>query len=279
MIPQHIAGIRYDRLLQNRLNEMMFEYHDTSGIERLLHGPLKPLVRLFWWVQGHVTRLATGAPPEMVPDHPIPADLERLGIGAPFYRSVRQGRATPRQGEIAAFTGPSSLRLDDGESLEADVVVFATGWEQHLDVLAEELRTSVLRDGRFHLFRHILPPDVPRLGFVGYASSFVNTLTSELAAHWLAEAFRGDLDLPDRSEQERAIASVHSWADAHFSSGAKGDIFIGPHVGHYADELLRDLGLDPYRASNFIAEYFGRLLPHRYAGIGEERRALRQNSA
>jgi Flavin-binding monooxygenase-like len=158
--------------------------------------------------------------------------------------------------------------------VEADAVVFATGWQQRLDFLDSELRDQVQKGGKFHLYRHILPPREPRLGFVGYASSIACQLTSEIAAHWLSQCFRGELPLPAVWDMEREIARVHAWAADVFPARAEG-YFVGPFLGHYIDELMRDMGLETRRTRHVISEYFTPLWASRYRDVGEERRRAR----
>lgn len=119
------------------------------------------------------------------------------------------------------------------------------------------------RDGYFHLYRHILPPREQRLGFVGYAQSFVSTISAEVPAQWLSAAFRNQLDLPDPSAMDREIEKVKNWAETVFPSAGSG-YFIGPYLVHYLDDLLRDLEVGPHRDPNPLREYLGRVLPERY---------------
>jgi cation diffusion facilitator CzcD-associated flavoprotein CzcO len=114
------------------------------------------------------------------------------GFGTRLYDMVRNGEARARRGEIESFSSGKTLQLDTGETIDADLVICATGWDQDLSLLHPALRAEVQRDGKFHLYRHIVPPTEQRLGFVGYASSTNNMLTSEIAAHWLSECALSD---------------------------------------------------------------------------------------
>src|SRR5439155_8560512 len=78
--------------------------------------------------------------------------------------------------------------------------------------LEDSVRREVEREDGFQLYRFILPPAVPRLGFIGYNSSTACQLTSEVAAHWLSDRFLGRLRLPDVDEMDREIARVRHWA-------------------------------------------------------------------
>lgn len=128
----------------------------------------------------------------------------------------------------------------------------------------------MMRDGRFRLYRHILPPTEPRLGFIGFASSTACQLSSEISAHWLSSVFGGDLTIPGTDEVNAEIDRVHAWLAEEFPARIDG-FYIGPHLLHHIDDLLTDMNLQTRRTRNLIIEYFGTFTPRRYAGITEER--------
>jgi hypothetical protein len=187
---------------------------------------------------------------------------------------MERGNLILKRAALSRFTGPSSIELATGELVEADVVVFATGWKQGLPFLDPGLRSLIMKNGKLRLYRHILPPEQPNLGFIGYASSTACQMTSEIAAHWLSQCFRGELALPNVAGMEREIEKVLQWTSEVFPSRSEG-YYIGPYVIHYLDELLRDMGLPRKRTGNFFSEYFSPYWPERYRNVGEQRRRLR----
>lgn len=273
MVPRYVWGrIRADRLILTRVFESFVRYHSPTRAEAFLHGPARPFVKLWWRAQTRLLRHLLRLPDSMVPEHPLPVGFENIGIGVEFYEQLRRGNLEVRRARVRAFTGPSTLALDTGDRVEADVVIFGTGWRQDIAFLDGGLRDAVWRDGRFHLYRHILPPREPRLGFVGYASSIACQLTSEIAAHWVSQCFRSEIELPPVWEMEREIAKVHAWANEVFPARPEG-YFIGPFLTHYLDELLRDMGLNPFRTAHLFSEYLAPVWPERYRAVAEERRA------
>ncbi len=274
MMPRYLFGhLRCDWVIQARVPESFFRYHRLDGIEAALHGIGQPLVRLWWRGFCCLLPRLLGIPPELVPDAPLPAGIEGVGIAHGVYELARAGRIRAVRGNLRRFVGDSTIELDSGETLAADLVVFATGWRQTLPFLPEKARAQVWRAGAFHLYRMILPPDIPRLGFVGYNSSIACQLTSEIAAHWLAQCFRGELQLPDVAAMEAEIDHVHAWL-AEVMPGRREGYFVGPHLAHYLDELVRDMGLSPRRTSNFLAEYLAPVWATRYRTLGDERRLV-----
>jgi dimethylaniline monooxygenase (N-oxide forming) len=279
MVPRYFYGhIRADKLILTRFFELFIRYHSPNRFESFLHGPARAVVRLWWRGQTRLLRQFLRMPKSLVPDHPLPTGFENIGIGVEFYDVLRGGTLVTKRARIAEFARPTTIVLDTGERVEADVVVFATGWRQRIDFLDSELSAEVQRNGKFHLYRHILPPREPRLGFIGYASSTACQLTSEIAAHWLSQCFRGELKLPAVSEMEREISRVHAWAAEVFPARPEG-YFVGPFLAHYIDELMRDMRLETCRTRRLLSEYFAPFWPSRYRDVGQERRRARLSAS
>jgi dimethylaniline monooxygenase (N-oxide forming) len=279
MMPRYFFGrIRWDKLIFTRFFEAFTRYHSLGPFESFLHGPAKAVVRLWWRAQTRLLRRSLGMPRHLVPDYSLPTGFENIGVGVEFYDALRRGQVVAKRARMSKFAGPTTIVLDTGERVESDVVIFATGWRQSTDFLSPELRDEVWRGGKFHLYRHILPAREPRVGFVGYASSIACQLTSEIAAHWLSQCFRGELTLPSALEMEREIARVHAWADEVFPARSEG-YFVGPFVAHYIDELMRDMRLARRRTPDLLSEYFGPFRPSRYRDVGRERRQARQSDS
>jgi hypothetical protein len=216
-------------------------------------------------------------PAVMVPDGPLPLGIETLGVAPEFFASARAGQVTCRRDRISSFPGGDEVELASGDRIGADLVIFATGWRQSLKFLAPELQTAIVPDGHFRLYRHILPPGEPRLGFVGYASSLACQMTAEMSAHWLSQSFRGELQLPEKEAMEAEIDRVRAWLREAIPGRPEG-YYVGPHVGHHIDELMTDMGLPTRRKRSAVTEFILPLFPRRYAGVGEERRRARSAS-
>jgi hypothetical protein len=216
-------------------------------------------------------------PAVMVPDGPLPLGIETLGVAPEFFASARAGQVTCRRDRISSFPGGDEVELASGDRIDADLVIFATGWRQSLKFLAPELQTAIVPDGHFRLYRHILPPGEPRLGFVGYASSLACQMTAEMSAHWLSQSFRGELQLPEKEAMEAEIDGVRAWLREAIPGRPEG-YYVGPHVAHHIDELMTDMGLPTRRERSAVTEFILPLFPRRYAGVGEERRRARSAS-
>lgn len=277
VLPRYFFGLnRVDRQVFNRATELITfpAYHTLSRGEaalRHLGMPLRPLLWLFRKLQCRVIAWQSSIPAIMVPDAPIHRYIYHQGIGAEVYDGIRRGRVIPKRAGIDAFLNADTVRLDTGEEIAADLVICGTGWHQTIDFLDVELQEVVRPDGRFRLYRHILPPAEQRMGFIGYASSGNTPLTAEVAAHWLSASFRGEMQQPAATDMERNIDAVLAWTESVFPEQHEGH-FIGGYIAHYVDWLMQDMGLRTRRARSVFDEYFGPFWAARYRDLKDERR-------
>jgi cation diffusion facilitator CzcD-associated flavoprotein CzcO len=190
-------------------------------------------------------------------------------VTAGFFEGVRDGSIVVHREQtvtdLAVDDGVPTAVLADGTRIPADVVIAATGYEQRLDFLPEEVTRPALAraGGRLRLYRRILAIDVPRLAFIGWAHSYRSPLTSELAAIWLGAHLTGRLHLPESAEAARAAALFPVGGPAG-QPGAKTHL---PGVSlRDLDELLDDLGVPLTRAQR-AKQRFGVLDPVVYASV------------
>lgn len=272
MLPRYYGRTRVDKLIYSRWVEKLSypPYHQSPLPEKLLRGLCTPLVSLFRRKQRQFTIRATRMPGFMVPDMSIHDSIFHLGIGSDIYNHINSGQVHAMRSEIERFTGGHGIRLTNGEDMEADVVICATGWKRNVDFLDRPLRETLAPNGQLRLYRHILPPTEQRLGFVGYASSTNSPLTSEIAAHWLSQHFLGKLRLPNTRAMERSVDRVLKWTARHFPQQWEGH-FIGGYVAHYTDWLLRDMEVRQRRCPGLASEHLQPFRANRLRGLERER--------
>ena len=149
--------------------------------------------------------------------------------------------------------------LKDGTEMEADMVVFGTGFTKSYDYFDEATQKALdkQKDG-LYLYRQLIPPNVPNLAFVGAEmSTFNNILTQALQTLWLEKVLTKEMNLPekevmlDRVEEEKAWK--RSWMPAN---GSRAAIFQ-LHKTKYHDQLCKDMGVSHRRKGmNPLAEAF-----------------------
>ena len=179
------------------------------------------------------------------PDHAILETHPIANSLLPYY--VGQGDITPVP-DVERFDGDRVV-LTDGTTVEADLVVFATGYLAEFPFLDSELLT--LRDGRPHLALNMVPADVDTLVVAGLyqpdsgvftighwqgvlAAELLDLATSDPVA---ADAVRRDVlrDLADATSDDPLLSG-----GAHFASSTRHFY----EVGHqdYLRALDRTIG-------------------------------------
>lgn len=277
MIPRRFGDTRVDYILFNRFSEQIFPvYHNASKPKRIIRRFISPLIWLWRKAVDRIVARQSNIPENMRPEVPVISGLENNGIGTEFYGILQNGQVDTRRAAITSFAGKNRLELDSGEQLKADLVIFATGWNQSIAFLEPELEGKINQNGFYQLYRHILPPRERDLAFIGYASSGNAPLTSEISAHWLSQHFRGELQLPEVPEMEQEIENVRRWTQRVFPRRNEG-YFIGAYVSSYIDELMNDMGLETRRRNNFFDEYWGPFWAERYEKVADERVEIRNN--
>lgn len=147
--------------------------------------------------------------------------------------------------------------------------MLAIGWDQSLPFLDEDTRRKLVEpDGLYRLYRLIVNPDLPDLGFVGFNSSFVSTLSAELGAHWLARYLDGELRRqPTHAEMNAEIARALDWKRRGREVAATfGGLCIAPYHHAHFDELMKDMGARTKPANPLVA-YLAPVDPRVYAGL------------
>jgi dimethylaniline monooxygenase (N-oxide forming) len=277
--------LRY--VLTTRLAESLFRYRTLRGGERVLHTVGRPLVWAFW--RGVETLLRTTQGLDRCGMRPTDAVEDFVGCTLSletdgFFAHVHAGRIRPHRSTIRRAVA-GALELESSETVQADVVIFGTGFRQQVPFPAEPVRAAVQdQAGVFHLHRNLVHPEVPRLGFVGYNSSLYSQLTSEIGARWLAEHFAGRLRLPPREAMLREVRERWEWLRTRRPRGTAHGTCLIPFNFHYIDDLLRDMGARTRRAPlNPLREFLLPVDPSLYADLKAElernraRRARKSN--
>ncbi|KAJ8600785.1 hypothetical protein CTAYLR_006113 [Chrysophaeum taylorii] len=189
-----------------------------------------------------------------------------------FFKLVNNGAIDTIRGIISDIKDARTLCITkpDGTTteLEADIVVFGTGFAQDLSFLPANLISKKQDDGLW-LFRNIVHPDVPTCFFVGsQATTFMNICTSSLQARWVATALKQN-GLPATDEVMRAdIAEKMAWKRSTMpEAGANRSSMLQLHQVHYHDELLKDMGVPIRRKASALAEVFDPYRPDDYGSV------------
>jgi hypothetical protein len=159
--------------------------------------------------------------------HPTVSDdlLTRLGHGD---RAVKPN--------IDRFEG-SKVFFVDGTAVEADVVVYATGYRVAFPFLDE----TVIRaeDNHIDLYRRVVAPEHPGLYFLGLIQPLGAVMPlAEQQAHWVADLIAGDVTLPPVSEMRAQIAAYDAALRKRYVASKRHTIQVDAHT--YRAEIERE---------------------------------------
>ncbi|WP_223833970.1 flavin-containing monooxygenase [Spirosoma profusum] len=277
-MPRIFLGLNFKYLLLHRFGESLFPYRFLYGIHKFLHGPMgKPVTDLL--VKGIGKAVAAQLKLKksgLLPDKPFDS-IANCSIGLTsdnFYERAANGEIQLEKGEISRYVADGVV-LTNGKKITADTFVFATGFRQTVPffdrTISYKLRNT---KGWFQLYRNVLPTDVPNLSFVGYNPSLFTPFTSELAAHYSAQYFKGQLNVPSAEGMKKEIAQHQAWLAKRAPHGHSSGTCIIPFSFHHADELMRDMGLNTRRTRNPIKEFMAPFNPGMYKGLTQELQTL-----
>jgi cation diffusion facilitator CzcD-associated flavoprotein CzcO len=294
-IPEWILGIHCTQILFSRFGSMMMtSWAHPTPAERFLHSKLKGGVHKFWdmiaaalkWQITRLGRKKDQATRErlntVIPSHKLLPDMRSAAPLAPetYYPLIADGKILPHQGEIASFT-KDAIQLNSGCEIHCDLVVLSVGSQTPIFPFLPEQYRQMLEcepDGA-QLYRHLIHPRIPNLGFAGYNYGFLHIPLVEVGMLWLCAHMCGEIKLPSIKEMERSIEIVHEWKRANIEFEPTRSFATNTRFQQYLDILLKDLRVSPYRKlPNIFAEIFSKYGASDYQGIVKEynRRAARR---
>ena len=271
-IPYFFGGVvNFKRILYCRASEAMFMPWAPSRAGRTARRLLAPAIRANWWALETLLTAQFGLNKVgLRPDTPIEDGIHcATSIETPgFYEAIRDGRIRAVKGSPTGYE-LGGLVVDGATKVAADLIVMATGWRQEVPFLDEDARAKLIEpDGQYRLYRMTVNPDLPGLGFVGFNSSFVSTLSAELGAHWLGRYFDGTLSRqPTKAAMRAEIERTLGWKRRdRVAAAAYGGLCVAPfHHAHF-DELMADMGARR-KPHNALAAYLAPISPKAYGRL------------
>jgi hypothetical protein len=216
ILPKYMFGMPTDHLTDSPL---------ARGPLLLQKLGMRAMLRLS---VGKVTDYGLPKPDHQVLEaHPTVSDdlLTRLGHGDLVVKP-----------NLDRFEG-SKVFFADGSSVEADAVVYCTGYKVSFPFLDE----SVVRadDNHVDLYRRVVPPDHPGLYFIGLIQPLGAIMPlAEEQAHWIAELIAGEVDLPPRPEMRQQIAAYDASLRKRFVASKRHTLEVDFHK--YRAEIRRE---------------------------------------
>ena len=207
-LPWHLGRVPWQRLVLTRVGEqILWTPRRSSLVSRVLLRALNPLrLGVLRLVQRRVASQLDLARRGLLPSGGLESFVDLATHG--FYEAIDRGDIGVHQDctvtTLGATDGRPWVELSDGTRLPCDVLVSATGYDQDLSMLDAGVREGLLNErGELHLYRHTLPPGVPRLAFVGWHNSFHSPIGAQVQAMWLAGVMHGAVPRPTRRLRAR----------------------------------------------------------------------------
>jgi len=224
--------------------------YDEAGVSKWCHGTCAPVKWVWWRVVETMSRVQFKLPRSMIPDEPIDTDLFSGGqiLNYEFRDMLSKNQVSAVKGSIDKFT-EKGVVLTDGTEMEADIVIYATGFVKNYDIfdrlVQDKLNTQ--KDG-LYLYRSIIPPKVPDLAFIGCeVSTFNNILTHGMQALWLEKLLKGEFKLPSPGRMERLMEKEASWKRSWMPASSARSAIWQLHMMKYHDFLCKDMGVRKHR--------------------------------
>jgi dimethylaniline monooxygenase (N-oxide forming) len=216
ILPKYLFGVPTDHLTSSPLARGPFPLQKLG---------LRTMLRI---AVGRMTDYGLPQPDhDILEAHPTVSDdlLTRLGHGDLAVKP-----------NIDRFEG-SKVFFVDGTAVEADVVVYATGYQVAFPFLDE----SVVRteDNHIDLYRRVVSPDHPGLYFVGLIQPLGAVMPlAEQQAHWVADLIAGDVTLPSVAQMRAQIAAYDAALRKRYVASKRHTIQVDAHT--YRAELERE---------------------------------------
>jgi dimethylaniline monooxygenase (N-oxide forming) len=188
---------------------------------------------------------------------------ERFGLPKPNHRfgeahptvsgrildRIQHGTVVPKP-NIASFEG-SQVRFEDGTAVEADVVVYCTGYKISFPFFDEDFISAP--DNHIELFRRVFHPDVPGVYFVGLLQPLGAIMPlAEAQGEWVGDHLLGDYALPADAEIRADIAADQAAMRKRYVASKRHTIQVDYDDYLYALAKERRAGAERARANGYL---------------------------
>jgi dimethylaniline monooxygenase (N-oxide forming) len=189
-------------------------------------------------------------PPER---YGLPKPRHRFGEAHPTISGrildrIQHGTITPKP-NIASFEG-SQVHFADGSTLDADVVVYCTGYKISFPFFDEDLISAP--DNHIELFRRVFHPDVPNVFFIGLLQPLGAIMPlAEAQGAWVGDYLVGDYQLPSDVQLRADIAADQAAMRKRYVASKRHTIQVDFDDYLHALEKERSEGRERARKNGF----------------------------
>jgi dimethylaniline monooxygenase (N-oxide forming) len=225
------------------------KYMFGKPVDQIRNDPRVPFKIRQRMVQGLIRSYA--GPPER---YGLPKPNHRFGEAHPTISGrildrIQHGTVEPKP-NIAALEG-SQVRFVDGSVVDADVVVYCTGYKIVFPFFDEDFISAP--DNHIELFRRVFHPEIPNVFFIGLLQPLGAIMPlAEAQGAWVGDYLAGDYDLPSNAAVRADIAADQAAMRKRYVASKRHTIQVDYDDYLYALAKERANGADRARANGFL---------------------------
>jgi dimethylaniline monooxygenase (N-oxide forming) len=189
-------------------------------------------------------------PPER---YGLPKPTHRFGEAHPTVSGrildrIQHGTITPKP-NIDSLDG-SKVHFADGTTVEADVVVYCTGYKISFPFFDEGFISAP--DNHIELFRRVFHPDIPGVFFIGLLQPLGAIMPlAEAQGEWVGDYLLGDYALPPEQDIRADIAADQAAMRARYVASKRHTIQVDYEDYLHALAKERRAGAERARANGY----------------------------
>jgi len=192
------------------------KYIFGKPVDQLKNDPRIPFAIRRWFIQ-NLIKFNSGTPDR----YGLPKPNHRFGEAHPTISGrildrMQHGAITPKP-NIASLDG-DTVHFVDGTSVQADVVVYCTGYKITFPFFDDGLISAP--ENHIELFRRVFHPDIPNVFFIGLLQPLGAVMPlAEAQGAWVGDYLLGDYALPAHAQVLADInADQQSMAERYVTS-------------------------------------------------------------
>ena len=197
-----------------------------------------------------------------------------------FITLIGEGRIIRKLASLDEIIDSTTIRLDSGDVLEADLIVCATGFIEKFSFLSEKFNQILVQNKTtsksdegvdLDLYRRIIPVGIPNIAFIGLPAPIHTWMFYEVQCHWVSDYFLQRIQLP--STEKEMYEEIQITRNFIYEMFTQKSYYFQYYWLEPMEIYLQDMGLALHRTNNWISEYFGVYRPKRIATLHNERHA------
>lgn len=139
---------------------------------------------------------------------PLSKDPVNFGVSENYYRHVKAKQIETKRGQMKKFT-QEGIELQDGSIIQADVVLFCTGYKLQLPFFNQKILNELKFDENNYknptvLYKLTFHPSFSNLAFI-FLTRGLFFAGLELQSKWVSLVFSGKQSLPSVDEMQKEI--------------------------------------------------------------------------